>query len=137
MDKHHKRDMFGYLVDKIAKKLPFVFTLKCKYPDDKSVPSEVRKDIQHHLSLLLEAPNYISDDESLSIIDYFLELQKIQVQAEAQLLISMKPEHFKTLVYGSESDEHIYLKYFAIRTLECQGYNVSQIRCEATVNPDN
>ncbi|MHC5821554.1 MAG: AAA family ATPase [Nostoc sp.] len=137
MYKHHKRDMFGYLVDKIAKKLPFVFTLRCKYPDDKSVPSEVRKDIQHHLSLLLEAPNYISDDESLSIIDYFLELQKIQVQAEAQLLISMKTEHFKTLVYGSESDEHIYLKYFAIRTLECQGYNLSQIRCEATVNPDN
>ncbi|BCL40213.1 hypothetical protein [Nostoc sp. MS1] len=49
----------------------------------------------------------------------------------------MKTEHFKTLVYGSESDEHIYLKYFAIRTLECQGHNLSQIRCEATVNPDN
>lgn len=137
MSKHQKKDLFGYLVDTIAKKLPFVFTLRCKYPDDKSVPSEVRKDIQHHLSLLLEAPNYISDDESLSIIDYFLELQKIQVQAEAQLLISMKTEHLKTLVYGSESDEHIYLKYFAIRTLEYQGYNLSQIRCEATVNPDN
>ncbi|BAY42378.1 ATPase central domain-containing protein (plasmid) [Nostoc sp. NIES-2111] len=137
MYKHQKKDLFGYLVDTIAKKLPFVFTLRCKYPDDKSVPSEVREDIQHHLSLLLEAPNYISDDESLSIIDYFLELQKIQVQAEAQLLISMKTEHFKTLVYGSESDEHIYLKYFAIRTLECQGHNLSQIRCEATVNPDN
>ncbi|MEH2412247.1 ATP-binding protein [Nostoc sp.] len=137
MHKHQKQDLFGYLVDTIAKKLPFVFTLKCKYPDDKSVPLEVRIDIQHHLSILLESPNYISDDDSLSIIDYFLELQKIQVQAEAQLLINMKNEHFKTLVYGYESDEHIYLKYFAIRTLECQGHNLSQIRCEATVNPDS
>ncbi|BAY74200.1 ATPase central domain-containing protein [Nostoc linckia NIES-25] len=137
ISKHHKKDMFGYFVNRVAKKIPFLFTLKCKYPDDKSVTPEVRRDIQHHLSLLLEAPNYISDDDNLSIIDYFLELQKIVVQAEAHLLINMKNEHFKTLVYGFESDEHIYLKYFAIRTLESQGYHLSQIRCEATVNSDN
>ncbi len=131
---HQKEDMLGYLVDEVAKKLPFVFTLRCKYPNDASVPSNIRKSIQNHFRLLLEAPKHFSDEEDLSIIDYFVELQKVQTQAEAQLFIRMKPKYFRTLVYGFESDEHIYLKYFAIRTLEAQGYDLSQIKCEVTVD---
>ncbi len=134
MDSHQKQDMFSYLVDRVTKKLPFVFTLRCKYPDDKSLPINIRKDIQDHFRLLLEAPQHILDEDDLPIVDYFIELQKLQNQFESQLLLKMQPKHFRSLVYGFESDEHIYLKYFAVKTLEQHGYQLSQIKCEATLN---
>ncbi|MCY7360886.1 MAG: ATP-binding protein, partial [Ignavibacteria bacterium] len=134
MQSHQKEDMFSYLVDKVTKNLPFVFTLRCKYPNDKSIPADIRKDIQDHFRLLLEVPKYITCEDDLSILDFFIDLQKLQGQYESQLLLKMKPKHFRSLVYGFESDEHIYLKYFAVKTLEQQGHHLSQIKCEATVN---
>jgi SpoVK/Ycf46/Vps4 family AAA+-type ATPase len=133
---HQKQDIFSHLVDGVTRKLPFVFTLKCKYPDDKSIPTDVKKNIHEHFRLLLEAPQHILDEDDLPLVDYFIELQKLQNQFESQLLLKMQPKHFRSLIYGFESDEHIYLKYFAVKTLEQQGYQLCQIRCEATVNPN-
>jgi DNA polymerase III delta prime subunit len=126
-------DLFGYLVDRVASQIPFTFTLRCKYFNDRSI-GEI-EDIYAHFRLLMEVPKYEFEEDSVSLLDYFLELQKAQVQAESQLLIRMKPEHFYTLIWGQESDEHIYLKYFAIKTLEKVGYDLSKIHCEVQVIP--
>ena len=126
-------DLFGYLVDRVASQIPFTFTLRCKYFNDRSI-GEI-EDIYAHFRLLMEVPKYEFEEDNASLLDYFLELQKAQAQAESQLLIRMKPEHFYTLRWGQESDEHIYLKYFAIKTLENVGYNLSEIVCEAQVIP--
>ncbi|WP_223280064.1 hypothetical protein [Nostoc sp. PA-18-2419] len=42
----------------------------------------------------------------------------------------MKAAHFYTLKWQQESKEYIYLKYFAIKTLEGLGYDLSHIGCE-------
>lgn len=126
-------DLFGHLVNRVASQIPFTFTLRCKYPDDTLI--QQIEDVYAHFRLLLEVPKYNIEEDSASLLDYFLELEKAQVQAQSQLLLKMKPEHFGALIWGQESDEHIYLKYFAIRTLEKLGYNLSQIRCEVQVTP--
>jgi hypothetical protein len=79
---------------------------------------------------LLELPYYEIEEDDTSLRDYFLELQKAQIQAESQLFLKMKAEHFYTLKWQQESKEYIYLKYFAIKTLESLGYELSNIGCE-------
>jgi ATP-dependent 26S proteasome regulatory subunit len=128
-----KDDLFGYLVERVASQIPFTFTLRCKYPNDQSI-REI-EEIHAHFRLLLEVPKYELEEDATSLLDYFLELQKAQVQAESQLLLRMKPEYFDTLRWGRESDEHIYLKYFAIKTIEGLGYDLSHIQCEVQVTP--
>lgn len=129
-----KEDIFGYLIDKVASKIPFTFTLKCKYPNDLFI--EQKEEVYAHFRLLLEVPYYDVEQEDLSLRDYFLELQKAQIQAESQLLLRIKAEHFCTLKWGQESAEHVYLKYFAVNTLESLGYELSQIHCEIQMTPD-
>jgi AAA+ superfamily predicted ATPase len=123
-----REDLFGYLTDKVASQIPFTFVLRCKYEDEQSI-QEI-ENIRNHFRLLLEVPQNVTEEDDISLLDYFLELQKAQVQAESQLLLRMQPEHFEILTWGYESDEHIYLKYFAIKTLENIGFDLSQIRCE-------
>ncbi|MDZ8189217.1 MAG: ATP-binding protein [Nostoc sp. ChiSLP02] len=125
---HQQEDALGYLVDRVARKIPFTFTLRCKYPNEASV--EYKEEVYAHFRLLLELPYYQIEEDDASLVDYFLELQKAQIQAESQLLLKMKAEHFYTLKWQYESKEYIYLKYFAIKTLESLGYDLSQIGCE-------
>jgi ATPase family associated with various cellular activities (AAA) len=123
-----KDDMLGYLTSRVASKIPFTFTLRCKYPNELSIKN--KEEIYAHFRLLTEVPEYEIEKEKSSLLDYFLELQKAQTQAESQLLLKMKPEHFCSLIWGQENTEHIYLKYFAVTTLESLGYELSTIRCE-------
>ncbi|MFN6463170.1 MAG: ATP-binding protein [Nostoc sp. DedVER02] len=125
---HQQEDALGYLVDRVASKIPFTFTLRCKYPNELSI--EHKEEIYAHFRLLLELPYYEIEEDDVSLRDYFLDLQKAQVQAESQLLLKIKPEHFYTLKWQQESKEYIYLKYFAIKTLETLGYDLSHIGCE-------
>uniref|UniRef100_A0A8J6ZWG9 ATP-binding protein n=1 Tax=Desmonostoc muscorum LEGE 12446 TaxID=1828758 RepID=A0A8J6ZWG9_DESMC len=125
---HQQEDAFGYLVDRVAHKIPFTFTLRCKYPNEASI--EYKEEIYAHFRLLLELPSYQIEEDDASLGDYFLELQKAQIQAESQLFLKMKCEHFYSLKWQQESKEYIYLKYFAIKTLESLGYELSQIGCE-------
>ncbi|MGA7936750.1 MAG: ATP-binding protein, partial [Kovacikia sp.] len=127
-----REDLFGHLVNRVASQIPFTFTLRCKYRDNESTQN--LEDIHTHLRLLLEVPNHRFEEDNLPLLDAFLELQKAQAQAESQLLLKVKPEHFEPLAWGWESDEHIYLKYFAIKTLESLGHDLSQIHCEVQVS---
>ncbi|MBD2203005.1 ATP-binding protein [Calothrix sp. FACHB-1219] len=123
-----QEDALGYLVDRVASKIPFTFTLRCKYPNEAAI--KYKEEIYAHFRLLLELPYYQMEEDEASLLNYFLELQKAQIFAESQLLLRMKAEHFYTLKWQQESTEYIYLKYFAIKTLENLGYELSQIRCE-------
>lgn len=125
---HQQEDALGYLVDRVASKIPFTFTLRCKYPNEASIES--KEEVYAHFRLLLELPYYEIEEDDASLQDYFVELQKAQIQAESQLLLKMKAEHFYTLKWQQESKEYIYLKYFAIKTLESLGYGLSNIGCE-------
>lgn len=122
-----KEEILAYLTNKVSNKIPFTFTLKCKYSHESSI--QHKEEIYAHFRLLAEVPEYKVEEE-LSLINYFLELQKAQIQSESQLLLKMKPEHFCSLMWGQENTEHVYLKYFAIRTLESWGYQLDDIRCE-------
>ncbi|MHC5851571.1 ATP-binding protein [Nostoc sp.] len=125
---HQQEDALGYLVDRVASKIPFTFTLRCKYPNEASI--EYKEEVYAHFRLLLELPYYEIEEDDASLQDYFVELQKAQIQAESQLLLKMKAEHFYTLKWQQESKEYIYLKYFSIKTLESLGYGLSNIGCE-------
>ncbi|MEH1786299.1 MAG: ATP-binding protein [Nostoc sp.] len=125
---HQQEDALGYLVDRVASKIPFTFTLRCKYPNEASI--EYQEEVYAHFRLLLELPYYEIEEDDTSLQDYFVELQKAQIQAESQLFLKMKSEHFYTLKWQQESKEYIYLKYFAIKTLESLGYGLSNIGCE-------
>lgn len=129
IDAHQREDMLGYLVNKTASKIPFTFTLRCKYPNYQSVQD--LESIYTHFRLFLEVPQYLPEEYEISPLDYFLELQKAQIQAESHLMLRMETKHFEKLIWGNESTEHIYLKYFAIRTLENIGYSLDDIHCEA------
>ncbi|MBD2486865.1 26S protease regulatory subunit [Aulosira sp. FACHB-615] len=123
-----KEDSLGHLVDTVASKIPFTFTLRCKYSHEAAI--ERKEEILAHFRLLLELPYYQTEEDDVSLLNYFLELQKAQIQAESQLLLKMKPEHLYHLKWQQESTEYIYLKYFAIKTLESLGYELSHIGCE-------
>ncbi|AFZ25113.1 AAA+ family ATPase [Cylindrospermum stagnale PCC 7417] len=123
-----KEDALGHLVDRVARKIPFTFTLRCKYSNEDSI--EQREEIYAHFRLLMELPCYEIEEDNASLLNYFLELQKAQIQAESQLLIRMKPEHLCNLKWQQETTEYIYFKYFAIKTLESLGYELSNIGCE-------
>jgi AAA+ superfamily predicted ATPase len=123
-----KEDALGHLVDRVARKIPFTFTLRCKYLNEASI--EQREEIYAHFRLLLELPYYEMEEDDVSLLNYFLELQKAQIQAELQLFMRMKVEHFYKLKWQEESTEYIYLKYFAIKTLESIGYELTNINCE-------
>ncbi|WP_445637076.1 ATP-binding protein [Nostoc sp. DSM 114161] len=125
---HQQEDALGYLVDRVARKIPFTFTLRCKYPNEASI--EYKEEVYAHFRLLMELPYYQIEEDDVSLGDYFLELQKAQIQAESQLLLKMKTEHFYNLKWQQESKEYIDLKYFAIKTLENLGYELSHIGCE-------
>jgi len=123
-----KEDALGHLVDRVASKIPFTFTLRCKYSHEDAI--ERKEEILAHFRLLLELPYYETEEDDVSLLNYFLELQKAQIQAESQLLLRMKPEHLYHLKWEEESTEYIYLKYFAIKTLESLGYELSHIGCQ-------
>ncbi|AFY45883.1 26S protease regulatory subunit [Nostoc sp. PCC 7107] len=123
-----KEDSLGHLVDTVASKIPFTFTLRCKYSHEAAI--EKKEEILSHFRLLLELPYYQTDEDDVSLLNYFLELQKAQIQAESQLLLKIKPEHLYHLKWQQESTEYIYLKYFAIKTLESLGYELCHIGCE-------
>jgi len=130
---HSKTDLLGYLIERVSNQIPLTFTLRYKFSEDSLI--DCREEILAHLRLLMEVPEFEVGEEEISLIDYFLELQKAQVQAESQLLLKMDGVHFEKLIWGYESDEHVYLKYFAIKTLENAGYVLKDINCEVSVNP--
>lgn len=134
--KKGRLDLFSNIVDKISGKLPFTFTLKCKYSSMNALQldQDVYKNICDHLKLLMEIPSYESVEDESTLLEYLIELQKAQTQLESQLLLRIEPRYFNTLVWGYESAEHIYLKYFAIRTLEDLGYDLSEIQCEMSIS---
>lgn len=131
---HQKESALENLVFKVSSKVPFTFTLRCKYANETSIDN--REAIYSHFRLLLEIPYYEIDEVDVSLLDYFLELQKKQILAESHLLLNIKAEHFSNLKWGQESYEHIYLKYFAVKTLERLGYSLSDINCEVQISPD-
>lgn len=134
--KQGRLDLFSNIVDKISGKLPFTFTLKCKYSTNNALllDQETHKKIYSHLKLLMEMPSYESLEDNSTLLECFIELQKAQAQFESQLFLRINPHYFSKLMWGYESTEHIYLKYFAIRTLEELGYNLSEIQCERSMN---
>jgi len=134
--KQGRLDLFGNIVDKISGKLPFTFTLKCKYSSMNALhlDQNAYSNICDHLKLLMEIPSYESVEDESTLLEYFIELQKTQIQLESQLLFRMEPRYFNKLVWGHESAEHIYLKYFAMRTLEALGYNLTEIQCEMSIS---
>jgi len=132
---HAKSDLLGHLVNRVSNQIPLTFELRYKFPKESMITC--REEIFDHLRLLIELPDFHIEEDDISLIDYFLELHKAQVQAETQLLLKMGQEHFNSLIWSYESDEHIYLKYFAIKTLEALGNRLSDIKCEASVSESN
>jgi ATP-dependent 26S proteasome regulatory subunit len=134
--KQGRLDLFGNIIDKISGKLPFTFTLKCKYSSSNALllDQDIYKNICSHFKLLMEIPSYESVEDESTLLEYFVELQKVQTQLESQLLLRIEPHYFNKLIWGYESTEHIYLKYFAIRTLEDLDYDLTEIHCERSVN---
>lgn len=128
--KHNRQDLLDAIIEKISYKLPYVFKLKCKFKTDDEIPREIKKRIIDHFKLLLEVPS-IEIDVHSKLIDSFIELQKGLLQSENQVLSKIEPHKFSVLEYGYESDEHIYLKYFAINTL-ADIYDINCIKTEAT-----
>jgi len=110
------------IVDKVTQKLPYTFKLQCKFDSDKELEQnpKIRKCIINHFKLLFEVPSYQlteETDEVDDIFSVFVELQKTQMRTENQLMHQIDPSIFSTLNWGYESIEHIYLKYFTIKTL--------------------
>ncbi len=130
--RHSKSDLLEHLIDRVSNQIPLTFALRYRFSDELSI--DRREEISAHLRLLMEVPEFEIGEEEISLIDYFLELQKAQVQAESQLLFKMNGDIFEKLVWGYESDEHIYLKYFAIKTLESAGHSLKNIQCEVSIS---
>jgi GTPase SAR1 family protein len=131
------QDILGLLIESVSKRLPYVFKLRSKYGHDGDITLSEKEKMLEHFKVLLEVQVRNSDiDLEASLSDMFIDLQKLQNQGESQILLQMKPEHFLKLRWGNnESNEHVYLKYFAINTLEQKGFNLSDISCEAVMEP--
>lgn len=110
------------IVEKVTQKLPYTFKLQCKFNSDGELAQspDDRKSIINHFKILFEIPSYKSIEETGEtddIFNVFVEFQKAQMHAENQLIHKIEPAIFRSLNWGYESPEHIYLKYFAIKTL--------------------
>ncbi len=133
--KHNRQVLLDSIIDKVSYKLPYVFKLKSKYKSDAEIPKEIKKKIINHFKLLLEVPSSEIDTAN-KLLDSFLELQKIFLQCENQILNKIDEQKFAILSYGAESDEHIYNKYFAINTLN-EKFDLSLIKTEVTEIVEN
>ena len=107
------------IVDKVTQKLPYTFRLQCKFSNDSELVDNpnIRKEIINHFKILCEIPSYQATEETGErddIFNVFVEFQKAQMQAESQLIHKFDPALFSKLTWGYESDEHKYLKYFAV-----------------------
>lgn len=122
------------LISKVTQKLPYTFKLTCKFASETELINnpEIRNIIIDHFKILFEVPSYRLEDIDSDLYDIFIELQKAQIQAENQLLWNFDHDKFSRLKWGYESDEHIYLKYFAINTLTNTHYSypLESIFCE-------
>lgn len=127
----NKQDILDAVFNKVSNNIPYVFKLKCKYKNDKEIPSDIKDKIINHFKILLEIPS-IEINNSNSLIDIFLELQKEFLKSENQIIRKIEKEKFVLLNYGAESDEHIYNKYFAINSLS-KIYELSKIKTEVTI----
>jgi hypothetical protein len=45
IDQYNREDLLGKLIDKVANNCSFTFTLRCKYPNEQSIPSDIKKEI--------------------------------------------------------------------------------------------
>jgi SpoVK/Ycf46/Vps4 family AAA+-type ATPase len=124
------------IVDKVTQKLPYTFRLQCKFSNDSELVDNpnIRKEIINHFKILCEIPSYQATEETGErddIFNVFVEFQKAQMQAESQLIHKFDPALFSKLTWGYESDEHKYLKYFALKTLHEQfRYSLNSIFSE-------
>jgi len=134
---HEKMLALGNLVDKVTQSLPNTFKLICKFESDEELAKNdlVRQQIIDHFKILFEIPQYNGANADNNISNVFAEFQKVQRQAESQLLHNIDPIIFSSLKWGKESEEHIYLKYFAIKTLhKYYGYSLDSITSENNEN---
>ena len=131
---HNKIKNLDDLISKVTQKLPYTFKLTCKFESEAELinSKEIRNKIVAHFKTLFEVPSYQIEDIDSDLYDIFIELQKAQVQAENQFLWNIDKEKFFNLKWGYESNEHIYLKYFAINTLSntYYSYSLDSISCE-------
>ena len=133
ISQHEKTFELLGLIEKVTQSLPNTFKLTCKFENDAELAenSLVRQHIIDHFKVLFEIPQYIGPKTEGNISNVFTEFQKVQSQAESQLLHNIDPTIFTSLKWGGESHEHIYLKYFAIKTLhKYYGYSLELITSE-------
>lgn len=134
MAEKNKQEVLENLIAQVSQKFPYVFTLRCKYPTQQDIPSNILKSIYQHFQVLLEVPSYPLD-YSLPLANGFSLLQKAQKLAESQLLLQMNPLVFKQMQWNYESDEFLYLQYFAINTLyQRYGYALETIKTNANIS---
>lgn len=122
------------LVENISQKFPHVFKLQCRYRQDSEIDPEVKKSIFNHFRVLLEVPS-CEIDLHKSLLEYYSELQKVQQQAENQILLNISPSYFQKLKWRYETDEHVYMQYFTLRTLhQVYNYPLKSIECGVNIS---
>lgn len=121
------------LISKISETFPFVYKLESKHATEKDIPDSDKNEIVQHFKLLNELPCEVDSFKNITIPSIFSFLQKSQIHFENQIFHNITAEEFEKISFGYESDEHIYLKYFAIKSLQKIGYDIEQINCEERI----
>jgi SpoVK/Ycf46/Vps4 family AAA+-type ATPase len=137
LDQNNREDLLGKFIDQAANNFSATFTLRCKYRNEEAIPQTIKKQMLNSFKILFEIPSCNLLLEELSLREAFIELQNLQVQLESQILLDMDSTYFPSLSWGFESDEHIFLKYFAVKTMhEKRKINLSKINCEVSIPND-
>lgn len=115
--KNNRQDILDKLIAQVSKKFPHVFKLTSLYQQESQIDFRVKNLIFKHFRIYTEVPSYQANPE-LSLIEYLSELQKVHLQAENQILLKIKPAYFNKLSWRYETDEYVFLQYFAVKTLK-------------------
>ncbi|MCB1158421.1 MAG: ATP-binding protein [Leptospiraceae bacterium] len=135
IQKLQKQDILEKTLSSIARRIPNVFRLDCKYEKESDIEEEVRNNVYKHLKLIYDLPGHEIDTE-LNLIEFVTELRRTHARLEYQTLLKMETEYIKSMVWDGESDEHVYLKYFTIKYLcEKLGYSQKDVFCSSYDSP--
>jgi SpoVK/Ycf46/Vps4 family AAA+-type ATPase len=129
IQKSRRGEVLNALIAKISQRMPFVFTLQCKFGKESDISAEAKSNIFQHFKLLNEQPTQ-EVDMNLTLNDCFGELQKNFLHINSRMFYTMRAELFAKLRWEQEPDETVFAKYFAMKTLiDKLGYTLQDIEC--------
>lgn len=129
---------FDQLIEKVSAKLPFLFTLKCRYSMYDQIPQEEKTKLIEFIKTICEVPGLeIGNEVSLELI--FAEILKNQLQAINNIYLNSDNQILSRVSWGYESEEHIFLKYLVVKHLMTNypGLSLSDILVESVSKEEN